>query len=1509
MEGGDYFVSTIDERIVSMKFDGAKFMSGIQNAKGLLGEFNNSLNLDGAKTGLATLADKVKGFDFSKMINGAELAAGKFIALGTVGVTALANITNRAIDAGLQLAKSLTIDPITDGLREYETNLNGVQTILASTKNKGGTLESVNGALDELNQYSDKTIYNFGEMVTGIKTLTTAGSDLNSGVDVVKGFANASALAGVGAQEMTSALQYGLTQAISKGKLMTQDWVSLETAGIASDSFKNSLIETAKVNGVAVDELIEKNGSFRDSLSEGWVTSDILIQTLQKYTGDLTDAQLQQMGYTDEQIKQIQEMAATAVDSASKIKTMGQLTSTLAEAVGSGWAKTFQILFGDLEEAKTLFTGVYNALEPIINSSTDFRNGILQDWKDLGGRSAAIEAISNAFKALMGIVTPITNAFKEIFPPATGQNLVDITNAVRDFTATLIPNEETMNAIQRTAQGLFAVLDIGWMVIKGLFGVFADLFGTLGGGVPSLLSITGNFGDFLVMIRDAIKEGNGLTTFFTILGNVLAVPVEGIKLLVGFLAGLADGFKNVSVDDGGTFASFMDAVGRRMESIAKAGGVLTGIWQGIAGFFSGLWAWMQPGIKAMGVAVQWLGDAIRNLFENMNWDLAFDGLNSSIFIGLLLVLKKFLLGGGLFEGLLGLFTGGKEGFMDSLNGTLGSIGDAFESLTGTMSAMQAQLNAGTLMKIALAIGLLTLSVIALSFVDSEKLTSALSGISVMIALLVGSLSYMNKMITPDKLATLPILAATMILLSIAIAILTSSVMRLAELDWNELARGTVGIAALLAALVFFANQMEGKAAGMFGSAVAMTVMALAIKLLVSSVTDLGSMSWESLIKGIGGLTLMLYAIFVFTDSVKKQTTLVKTAASLAILGTALKILASALKDLGSLDADQLTTGLVALASALAIIAGSMKLMPKDMLWNAVGLLAVSAAVFIMAQALQQLGGMTVDQIVGSLVALAAGLAIMAGAMYLMTGSLAGTAALIVAAAAITILVPALISLGGMSWDEIGRGLVMLAGSLLILAGGLYLMTAALPGAAALLIAAAALTVLLPVVQALGNMTWDQVWMGMGALAVVLGTLALAGIAILPAIPGLLLLGTAILVLGVGALAAGMGVLMLSAGLLAIAAAGSAAGAAIGIALTALIEQIPALFTAIGMGIIAMAQAIGNGASALVEAFVQILQALIDAINLIAPQIIDMIWGLVMKLIDTITTNLPLIVDAGLSMITGILDGIASNIEGIVTAATNIIVNFINGISNALPRIIQSGVDLVISFVEGLAQAIRNNTERMNAAGADLADAIIDGMVSGINNGVQIVSDAISDIAGGALDIAKKILGIASPSKEFTKIGMWTSEGFANGIARNAHLSDSSISKLGNKALTNMKYAMGNAMRVLDEETSVNPTITPVLDLSKFKSDASSMNGLFSDPSTMAAYSSQQASAIENERSQAEGDDDAVTDKSGVTLNFTQNNTSPKAIDTIDTYRNTKNQISSVKGMVDSANAYADKKRR
>ena len=157
--------------------------------------------------------------------------------------------------------------------------------------------------------------------------------------------------------------------------------------------------------------------------------------------------------------------------------------------------------------------------------------------------------------------------------------------------------------------------------------------------------------------------------------------------------------------------------------------------------------------------------------------------------------------------------------------------------------------------------------------------------------------------------------------------------------------------------------------------------------------------------------------------------------------------------------------------------------------------------------------------------------------------------------------------------------------------------------------------------------------------------------------------------------------------------------------------------------------------------------------------------------------------------------------------------------------------------------------------------------------------------------------------------MWTSEGFANGIARNAHLSDSSISKLGNKALTNMKYAMGNAMRVLDEETSVSPTITPVLDLSKFKSDASSMNGLFSDQSTMAAYSSQQASAIENERSQAEGDDDAVTDKSGVILNFTQNNTSPKAIDTIDTYRNTKNQISSVKGMVDSANAYADKKRR
>lgn len=329
------------------------------------------------------------------------LAAGlALIAIGdrivTLGQTIVTNLTNN-LTSGAR-----------DGFKEYETQINAIATILGNVKSKGEDLASVNAALDVLNAYSDKTVYNFTEMVNGIKTLTNAGVGLNEGVQVVKGFANAAALAGVSAENMARGMEYGLNQAITKGYLGVQDFVSIQD--VVGEQFRNSLMETARVHGVNVDEIIARNGSFRDSLSEGWVTSQVMMETLAKFTGELSDEQLRSLGYTDDQIAGIQEMARTAVEAATRVRTWTQLLDTVAEQVGSGWANTWRTIIGDSEQAAQVFTMLSDEIGGFIADSNEARNSQIDLWASLGGREALVEALGNAFKALHGVLDPIKEA-------------------------------------------------------------------------------------------------------------------------------------------------------------------------------------------------------------------------------------------------------------------------------------------------------------------------------------------------------------------------------------------------------------------------------------------------------------------------------------------------------------------------------------------------------------------------------------------------------------------------------------------------------------------------------------------------------------------------------------------------------------------------------------------------------------------------------------------------------------------------------------------------------------------------------------------------------------------------------------------------------------------------------------------------------------------------------------------------------------------------------------------
>src|SRR5215204_1796565 len=242
-------MSTIEERVVAMKFDNAQFERGVYQTLKSLEALNKGLKLDGATKGLNDISAASKNIQLGHIVTAVDGIANKFKALSAIGVTALATIAHKAVSTGLQMVKSLTINPIRSGLAEYETNLNSIQTILANTAWQKTGLNDVNKALQILNEYSDQTIYNFAEMARNIGTFTAA------------------------------------------GRISLMDWNSVVNAGLGGKVFQDELMETARVNGVAIDQMLKDAGSFRNTLEKGWLTSDILTQTLAKFTGDLNAAQ------------------------------------------------------------------------------------------------------------------------------------------------------------------------------------------------------------------------------------------------------------------------------------------------------------------------------------------------------------------------------------------------------------------------------------------------------------------------------------------------------------------------------------------------------------------------------------------------------------------------------------------------------------------------------------------------------------------------------------------------------------------------------------------------------------------------------------------------------------------------------------------------------------------------------------------------------------------------------------------------------------------------------------------------------------------------------------------------------------------------------------------------------------------------------------------------------------------------------------------------------------------
>lgn len=1291
--------TTVDERVVEMRFDNKQFEQNIQTSLSSLDKLKKSLNLEGAAKGLETVndaANKCSG-NMSPLSNAVETVRVRFSALEVMAITALQNITNSALAAGKNLVSAFTIDPIKTGFEEYETQINAVQTILANTSSKGTTLDQVNNALDELNHYADMTIYNFTEMTRNIGTFTAAGVDLDTSVAAIKGIANLAAVSGSNSQQASTAM-YQLSQALAAGTVKLQDWNSVVNAGMGGQVFQDALKETAKVHGIAIDEMIKDEGSFRETLSKGWLTSDILTETLAKFTGDLNEDQLRTMGYTDDQIKSIMEMGKTANDAATKVKTFTQLFDTLKEAAQSGWTQSWEIIVGDFEEAKELLTEVSDTFSAVINASADARNKMLQDWKDLGGRTMMIEAVKNVFEGLVSVAKPVREAFNEIFPPMTGKQLAEITERIRDLTAKFKMGEESSKNLKNTFKGVFAVLDIVGQAFKAVAGGVGELIGLFLPAGNGVLSLTGSFGEYLVKLDETVKKTD-------VFGKAVSTVVDIVKIAITFVKTAGEKVKEFGKTAGERFDfpgfelfhSFLERVHDRMAQIGDGAGKMK---SGVIVAFEMMGEALEKCkflkvMEALWTAVKVIAGGIADAVGTMMGTLA-EKLGNADFSGVLDVLNSIAVGGIVLSisKFLKSVTEPLEGLSDILEWVTGIL----DGVRGCFEAYQTNLKAGTLLKIGAAIALLAGSIVAISLINSDKLSVSLGAITVLFANLLGAMAIFNK-ISSDT-GKVSKACTAMIAMSVAVSILAGALKKVSDLDWGELARGLVGIAGLTTIVVASSKAMASGQKQVMKGATSLIIFGAAIKILASACRDLSKLQWDELGRGLTGVGVLFAEIAVFLRVAKFNGKMLSTATGIVILAAAMKVLASACKDFGQMEWSEIGKGLAGIGGLLAELAVFTNLAgnAKHVMSTGVALIAIGAAMKIFASAVKDFGQLQWDEIGRGLTAMGGALAEVAIAVNLMPKNMIGIGTgLVIVGGALEIIANCMSKFGDMQWEEIGRGLTVMGGALAELAISLNFMKGTLGGSAALLVASGALAVLAPVLSILGALSWEAIAKGLISIAGAFTIIGVAGAVLTPLVPTILalsgafaLIGVGVLTIGAGLLAAGTGLSALAIGFTALATAGAAGATAIVAALTVIVTGIagliPAVLTKVGEGIIAICKVIAAGAPAIGEAVKAVVLTLIDVFVSCVPQLADGALQLVVGVLAALVTYTPQIVDLAFKFLIGILEGIASNLPSLIKAGVDVLVAFFAGIVDAL-RGIDTGALLKGIAGIGLLSAI------------------------------------------------------------------------------------------------------------------------------------------------------------------------------------------------------------------------------
>lgn len=1091
---------TIDERVVEMRFDNKQFESNVATSMSTLDKLKKSLDLDGAAKGFDNLSDAAKNCDMSTFGRSVEAVSSQFSALETIAVGALLKIGSQVATTGEQLVKSLTIDQISEGWTKYADKTTSVQTIMAAT---GKSIDEVNGSLEKLIWFTDETSYSLTDMTSNIGKFTSQGIDLDTSVTAMEGISTWASLSGGSINEASRAM-YNLSQALGVGAVKLQDWKSIENANMATKEFKEMAMEAAVATGdltksfdAAGNAIYETSkgtevtaANFSSTLSDAWFTSDALLSVLNNYgsyadgiyelynnLGDgvekTTSEIIQDMkdlkgaddqtilnaGYTEDQIELVRQLSEEvgglgqkSFAAAQEAKTFSEVITSVKEAVASGWAQTFELIFGNYEEAKVLWTDLANSLWDVFASGGEARNEMLKEALSVSGFDRFTQTISDAGIELDTFETKLSE-----IADGKGLSIDDIISEYgsleKAVQAGAISTDLLTEAVNGCADGMSA-LDFKNLqeALDGIIDGVDDLTGREH-LVNSFWNVWEGVGTLLSTVKDAFREIFPATTAEQLYSFVAGLD-EMTSRFKTFLTESEEGQKLLT-DLKNTFKGIFavldivkQAFSGLIRAIAPAGSAVSSLLSGVLGLTGGLGSWISSldetikkndiFYKAFKTIVDFIKGAITTvrdfasaIGEKLNLP-SLEEAKETIKDFLELIKEKFAAPG--FELLSTLF----ENICKRAN----QVKDAITKMKdGVVSSFESVDNA----------------------VSGSKFVQVLTGIWNLVKTVASAITTLfGKAISGliDTLSNADFNSIMDLLNALATGGLVVAIKKFVDmasdfkgtvgsfLDWAK-EFGT-GINKILDGVrgCLEAWQTNLKASALLKIAGAIAI--LAAGLLVLSTIDSGKLTAS--LAAITTLFVELMGSMAIMDKTNiNSKSINKTSTAMVKIGAALLIMSAALKNIAELEPEQMAVGLAGIAGLAAIMDAAIIALQaasnKYKEGSIKGLITFAAAIGLLAISLKSIAKLGWDGIAKGLTGIA-GLAVIMSATIIALeaasskykdGSIKG---LLSFAIAIDLLTISFKSIAELDWSGVAKGLTGIAGMAAVMAATIIALEAA-----------------------------------------------------------------------------------------------------------------------------------------------------------------------------------------------------------------------------------------------------------------------------------------------------------------------------------------------------------------------------------------------------------------------------------------------------------------------------------